>query len=1000
MLGLTLVASLVGGTVGASSSVPTLILDPGSHLLPVACHTDDRGRYAITGGEDRSVRVWTLPDGRPLGVIQLPQASDTAGRTLRMAVSGDGETLAIGTAQVAPWVQAYAIYILRRSTGEILQTIDGLRVPTIGLALDKQGRHLAVGSGEGVSVYLIGEEPKVVWQDATMRQAWGLEFAGDGRLVASSEERRLIVYSPNGRIEAVDATLTRPSREPKFSPSGRYVAAEGPGDGYSIRAAQTLNILKVCSAEGLTGGQLGVGDWTLDERHFAAGYGARNARGKVVLRIWTNRGFGQSRDVEFDFILKYTRGVKNGFLVTLENDDIYFVTPSGTKRRLVASRRFHFRPPAFPREPSTLAAGPVLVANAQLTRVGIPLAPDGMLEFDLAKRRPRTRILTDEPDPELRTSTLRSLDVLVNPAGQVPLINGIRPPPQTGSPVVSWAVVDRMRELFAGSMWTIALYDRAGNEVWHRPAPHWALQVGTSEDGTLLVSAHMDGTIRWWRRSDGAPLLGLYVDPVSMGWVLWTPSGYYDCSLNAEPWLQWLLNRDGSKNPALYEVGTFRDALYRPDIVDRVLQDGDETASIELANQAQPGAAVDWTPSHLASIAPPAVTSYEARIDTDAARDVLRFRGKCFVPPGVRLRGFDLLIGGVEVGSYATKPNFEDGDEIGADLDLGTVKAWFTTDSHIQVRLRYERDRTSEERTSFSWLFDDRSEPRGGPRWIPQETTETHVSRLNVETRSGPTARPLKKAAGKLYVLAIGVNRPGQAENLTQLSYAEDDAREFASAILTYAPVEFRDSLVKPYVLVGKDATKENIDQAIDEIYRASQDGGGRVFIFFAGHALTDADDRRSYRFPLANFVPDRPRSTSLTGDDLSSIANTLQKLSRVLILDTCYAFEGLRTQKALFDNSYSYGVVAATGTSVAARESSDPSIRHGLLTKALLDAIQVGLKGQPRTTFDDLRFLLKAPFREDGAFFQPDGQYPQVDGVIEDRFVIAERPAFAGPLP
>jgi len=36
-----------------------------------------------------------------------------------------------------------------------------------------------------------------------------------------------------------------------------------------------------------------------------------------------------------------------------------------------------------------------------------------------------------------------------------------------------------------------------------------------------------DGTIRWYRWSDGKELLALFVDSESKAWVAWTPQGYY-----------------------------------------------------------------------------------------------------------------------------------------------------------------------------------------------------------------------------------------------------------------------------------------------------------------------------------------------------------------------------------------------------------------------------------------------------------------------------------------
>jgi hypothetical protein len=43
---------------------PVLVVDPGMHTAPIWCAAADRdGCWAVTGADDKTVRVWSLPDG-------------------------------------------------------------------------------------------------------------------------------------------------------------------------------------------------------------------------------------------------------------------------------------------------------------------------------------------------------------------------------------------------------------------------------------------------------------------------------------------------------------------------------------------------------------------------------------------------------------------------------------------------------------------------------------------------------------------------------------------------------------------------------------------------------------------------------------------------------------------------------------------------------------------------------------------------------------------------
>ena len=129
-------------------SQPFLVLDPDMHTAPLkAMVTDAAGRYIITGSHDKTVRVWSANDGRLLRTIPLPSGPGNEGKVYTVAVSPDGNTIA-----VAGWTAS--IFLFERATGRQVGRIGPLpSIPTDKLAFSHDPAGLLRVLG-GVFVYL------------------------------------------------------------------------------------------------------------------------------------------------------------------------------------------------------------------------------------------------------------------------------------------------------------------------------------------------------------------------------------------------------------------------------------------------------------------------------------------------------------------------------------------------------------------------------------------------------------------------------------------------------------------------------------------------------------------------------------------------------------------------------------------------------------------------------------------------------------------------------
>src|SRR5262249_24918556 len=76
---------------------PVLVVEPGLHTAPIkALSVDAAERLAVTASEDKTVRVWSLTDGKLLQTIRTPAGPDHIGKIYTVATTPDGNLVAAG----------------------------------------------------------------------------------------------------------------------------------------------------------------------------------------------------------------------------------------------------------------------------------------------------------------------------------------------------------------------------------------------------------------------------------------------------------------------------------------------------------------------------------------------------------------------------------------------------------------------------------------------------------------------------------------------------------------------------------------------------------------------------------------------------------------------------------------------------------------------------------------------------------------------------------------
>ena len=99
-----------------------------------------------TASDDKTVRVWSLPDGRLQRVVRLPIDYGEIGQAYAVAISPDGSTIAVGG-----WTgtdDRFNIFLFDRASGALKQRLSDLPNVINHLAYSADGRRLAASLRE------------------------------------------------------------------------------------------------------------------------------------------------------------------------------------------------------------------------------------------------------------------------------------------------------------------------------------------------------------------------------------------------------------------------------------------------------------------------------------------------------------------------------------------------------------------------------------------------------------------------------------------------------------------------------------------------------------------------------------------------------------------------------------------------------------------------------------------------------------------------------------
>jgi WD40 repeat protein len=522
---------------------PVLAIDPDMHTAKIwAQAVDAAGQFAVTGSDDRTVRVWSVADGKLLRTIWIPAGPAEVGSIRAVAISPDGSMIAAGGYTEQIQGDYYPIYLFDREAGNLIQRIHGdLPSDTKALTFSLDGRYLAatLSVGNGLRVFDKDKDWGEAFRDDQYGDSsYGAAFARDGRLATTAYDGmiRLYEYHPNNdkpNFHRVGGPAKAPSgnlpRGVAFSPDGRRLAV-----GYTGVAA--VDILDGTTLKRV-GGQKppdikpptgsDIVAWSRDGQTLFAAGEFHDAQDRRLLFAWDRAGRGGERHATYcadNTALGLNALLDGRILVTSTEPCVGLMEAGGKQLWAVGSPILDFRGQADAMRVSQ---------DGQLVDFGYRGSAGPLLRFDM-----RSLTLSSGPPDDGLTFAPNQDDLTIDgwEDGTKPSLNGRELPFTEHDIARSLAIGSDAKRFFLGSMFALAAFDDAGTQKWRQPSRSEVSAVNASKDGRVVVAAYRDGTIRWHRADDGRELLALQVlphkerDPAKWDWVLWTPEGFYEAT--------------------------------------------------------------------------------------------------------------------------------------------------------------------------------------------------------------------------------------------------------------------------------------------------------------------------------------------------------------------------------------------------------------------------------------------------------------------------------------
>lgn len=949
-----LLFSIFGMHIAHADDKPLLRIETDRHwgrLTDISAAKN--GSIFVTSSEDKTVRIWDA-SGRQLKVIRPPIGDGHIGKIYSVAISPDGSTVAYSFFTKYFWeetkqeLEIFKTHINHWQTDNLIKSSLRELAP-VKLAFSPDGKFLArygadilinrtsdwslfaMTSFFDKDVKLYGGEDKV-WDS--------LQFFPKENRFAAIRDKKIYFFSiktgdyskqPNisdsikGDIDDmfdIIKRLTLDKIEKKLSgkdPASLSISSNGTKIAISYIDSTDLTILDnkgaklELSSPDLKSAYIAslpsmFSTWSLDGKNlFAGGFASKKFGGAIVIRKWTLLPKPSYQDI----VISETRHRETRHpvfkLVPLENGlafisdyPIGIVDQSGAQFSIRLLKPLGMHDQYIPH------------ASTDGKKIGFSYKDSGEVigddyTFDIPSRSlvfEKAGFATD------LFSNIDGFDEKVpglEARGQLsdkPELNGVLL--DVDSRALSYSFSAERNSLLLGTSWFLYQFNSTGKLVWRVTAPDRVTGLNVTRDGRFIVAAIGDGTIRWYRSSDGAEQLAFFPHLDRKRWVMWTPSGYYDASPGAEDLIGWHVNNGENQVADFFPASRFRDHFYRPDVLTKILETRDETEALRLANQ-ESGRRTQIVA--VQQVLPPIVEILSPTSDSVVKSATVKVRYRVRTLADAPVTGIRVRVNGQAV-------------SVERALMLKTGEG----DAH-------ELEIVIPEQDSEIALF---AENKNG-------VSVAAILRMTWAGKKAAAFAEDNLFKPNLYVLAVGVSK--YKNSVYNLELAAKDAADFVAVFQKQKGKLYGDVVVK--LLTDGTASKDDVLDGLEWLKQqvTARDVG---VIFLAGHGMND--NIGNYYFLPHNAEPDKLLRTGVAQNDIKLTLNSLAG-KVMFFVDSCHSGNALGTSKTralsgttdAFVNelaSAENGVIVFSSSTGKQLSQENAAWGNGAFTKAVVEGL------------------------------------------------------------
>lgn len=908
---------------------PILRIDPGEHTAIIRrIATDDAGRWLVTASDDKTARVWDLRDGRLMTSLRVPIGSGNDGKLNAVALSPDGQTVALGGAtrlgQEGTTGVITSIFLFERASGRFLRRLSGLSEHVFHLAFSPDGRTLAatLAAKQGLRLFSVADGRLIAEDRDYDASSYSVHFSPSdpARLVTASFDGLLRLYRFDGNsltlLAKRDAPAGRRPFSARFSPDGQRIAVgfyDSPA--VNVLAGDDLAFSYAPELAWLGNATFSSVAWSRDG---GALYGAGRGGGRRLeqyIRRWAGRGTGSAEDWPVaEHTLMDLAPLPDGRLAFGGADPAWGVVDGAGVRQL-----FH---------------APV-VADFRSIHSGFTLSADGArVRFAYAFKGKSPAVFDIQSQSFLAEDTPGLIPPLQKAPGfavtdwydnKFPKLDGTSVKMKLNELSRSLAMLPGGDGFILGSEWTLRAFDSHGSQRWQQQVPGIVWGVNVSQDGRWVVAAYGDGTIRWHRATDGVEQLAFFPHTDKQRWIMWTPEGYYTASPGGADLIGWHLNQGKDQQARFIPSGQLYDVFFRPDIVLAKFR-GDDISGLITLTAAEalknPPPLLTFTTMPASSTRDKERVCYKVTSTGGGIGEVRLFQnGKL-----VKSDGFYR-----EVVARKADENMKlaslDGEAI--HRSLRTLKVLKKDRAPVGAGGKGNEFEECHELETMPGENEISVAAFNAPNTV-QSTLE--IARFTVDR---------KPEEPHLYVLAIGIDT--YRDPSVSLQFAVKDAVDFRAMILEKAASLYQPQNIHIEGLSDKEATKEGIQKAIQTL-------SGKVklwdsfILFVASHgALLD----NQYYIVTAGYDGKVNPADLISSNEIVGMSKNIKSLSQLFIFDTCHAGGVDNIVSGLYDARMSVmakkmglHIYASAGS---VQEALDGYKGNGLFTHSLLKSMTDG---------------------------------------------------------